>query len=215
MQQIIDFFSYDNLIQFTEFMRTIGPIGGVLLIMLEGVLTFLPQSVFVALNVYFYGFWLGSIASYTGTIIISILTYLLFLKLSHTKFLSKFLKKPNVKKVGEWLSRNRVLFLILYFSTPVTSASAMCIACGLAKMPFKDFLIPMLIGKTILILSISTIGKNMVAFSEKPFFSAFIILLIVGIYMLANKILSKSQEKEKKDDLQSAEDKENSTTKKL
>lgn len=199
MQQIIDFFSYDNLIQFTEFMRTIGPIGGVLLIMLEGVLTFLPQSVFVALNVYFYGFWLGSLASYIGTIIISILTYFLFSKLSYSKFLKKFLDNPNVSKVGRWLNQNRILFLILYFSTPITSASAMCIACGLAKIPFKNFLIPMLIGKGILILSISTVGKNMLSFSENPIVSAFIILLIIGIYLLANKILSSLQEnKEKK-----------------
>lgn len=206
MQEIIQFFSYDNLIQFSEFMRGIGPIGGVLLIMLEGVLTFLPQSAFVALNVYFYGFWWGSIASYTGTIIISILTYFLFAKLAHTEFLKKFLDKPDIKKVGEWLTRNRMLFLILYFSTPITSASAMCIACGLAKMPFKDFLIPMLIGKTILILSISTIGKNMLSFAENPIFSAMVILLVLGIFMLANKILSKSQDNPKDGEKNGAKD---------
>lgn len=173
-------------------MRGIGPIGGVLLIMLEGVLTFLPQSVFVVLNVHFYGFWLGSLASYTGTITISILTYFLFSKLAHTKFLIRFLERPNVKRVGNWLEKNSFVFLILYFSTPITSASAMCIACGLSKMQFRDFLIPMLIGKTILILSVSTLGKNVMNFLENPLFSSIIIIVIFLIYYFASKFMEKN-----------------------
>lgn len=193
MQEILEFFSYENLIGFTEFMREIGPIGGVLLIMLEGILTFLPQSLFVALNVYFYGFWVGSLASYTGTVIISILTYFIFSKIANTKFVSKWLERPNIKKVSNWLKKNRFIFLTIYFSTPITSASAMCMACGLAKVEFKKFILPMLIGKIMLITSISLIGKNMMSFLENPILSTSIIIIIFVIYFIASKFVEEKE----------------------
>lgn len=189
----MDFFSYENLMQFKEFMREIGPVAGVLLIMLEGVLTFLPQSLFVALNVYFYGFWTGSVASYIGTITISILTYALFWKLADTTLISKWINRPNIAKITNWLRKNRFVFLSIYFATPVTSASAMCIACGLSKVEFKNFLYPMLTGKILLILSISLIGKNMMGFLENPLLSTIVILAIFGIYYLASRFVEQKQ----------------------
>ena len=78
--EIIEFFSQfnDMLDTFLEGMGIWAPVLSSLLIIIEGVLAFLPLFVFVTINVHTLGFLLGGLISWICTVTGSFITFYLF-----------------------------------------------------------------------------------------------------------------------------------------
>ena len=89
-QDIINWFSEDNIIELIETFRSFGIFIAFLLPFIEAFIPFLPIILFVIANVNAYGLFLGFIISWIGTVTGS---YLVFL------FLRLISKKPFMKKI--------------------------------------------------------------------------------------------------------------------
>ncbi|MBB6454729.1 putative membrane protein YdjX (TVP38/TMEM64 family) [Salirhabdus euzebyi] len=168
--------SYENL----------GPLPGLLLPMLEALLPFLPLFVFVLANSMAYGLLKGFLLSWAGSVIGSILVFLLIRRLGNTRFFLFIRKNKQVQKVMLWFERHGFgpLFLLLCF--PFSPSSVINVVAGLSKVSFQQFLLAVLMGKAVMIFTISYIGEGIMSFAKQP-----VKTIIVGICILLFWIIGK------------------------
>ena len=88
----------------TEFISSGGPLFGFFIVFLECFIPALPLSVFVALNVNAFGFFIGVTISWIATFIGSYLCYLLFYFLEE-KNVRKLLRQKTIKKIQNSIDR--------------------------------------------------------------------------------------------------------------
>lgn len=173
-------------------MSHLGPISGIVLIILESILPFLPLSVFIALNGASFGYVFGYIISWVSTCIGCLLSFLIFRKIFKNKF-DKLLSKKNVKqikKIKEKFSTITFSALVLIIALPFTPAFAVNIAAGLSDMSLRKFMIAILIGKLSITYFWTYIGKSLLE-SMMDFKTIITVaLLLLGAYIIS-KLVSK------------------------
>lgn len=173
-------------------MSHLGPISGIVLIILESILPFLPLSVFIALNGASFGYVFGYIISWVSTCIGCLLSFLIFRKIFKNKF-DKLLSKKNVKqikKIKKKFSTITFSALVLIIALPFTPAFAVNIAAGLSDMSLRKFMIAILIGKLSITYFWTYIGKSLLE-SMMDFKTIITVaLLLLGAYIIS-KLVSK------------------------
>lgn len=173
-------------------MSHLGPISGIVLIILESILPFLPLSVFIALNGASFGYVFGYIISWVSTCIGCLISFLIFRKIFKNKF-DKLLSKKNVKqikKIKKKFSTITFSALVLIIALPFTPAFAVNIAAGLSDMSLRKFMIAILIGKLSITYFWTYIGKSLLE-SMMDFKTIITVaLLLLGAYVIS-KLVSK------------------------
>lgn len=173
-------------------MSHLGPISGIVLIILESILPFLPLSVFIALNGASFGYVFGYIISWFSTCIGCLISFLIFRKIFKNKF-DKLLSKKNVKqikKIKKKFSTITFSALVLIIALPFTPAFAVNIAAGLSDMSLRKFMIAILIGKLSITYFWTYIGKSLLE-SMMDFKTIITVaLLLLGAYIIS-KLVSK------------------------
>lgn len=145
MSEIIDTFVTTVVLN----LISIGPIGGILLILIESIIPVLPLSVFITLNIVSYGNVLGFLISWISTIIGCTCSFYLFRYFFSNK-LYKFIKKKDSEKLNSLMkSISNISFsnLVILMAIPFTPAFLVNIASGLSKVNYKKFFFSLLIGK--------------------------------------------------------------------
>lgn len=168
----------------------LGPLPGLLLPFLEAFLPFLPLIVFVLANAAAYGLLEGFLYSWIGASVGAILLFLLIRKLADTKLLKVIRKNKQVAKVTTWVDRHGFgpLFLLLCF--PFSPSSIINIVSGLSKVSIQQFILAVLLGKTVMIFSISYVGSSIMEFAQNP-----VRTIIVGVCIVLFWIVGKYVEK--------------------
>ena len=88
MTEIIDTFITHS----TEILVSLGPIAGIIMIIVESILPILPLSVFITLNIASFGTFFGFLISWLATIVGCMLSFTLFRYFFRDK-LYRFIKK--------------------------------------------------------------------------------------------------------------------------
>ena len=133
----------------TEFISSGGPLFGFFIVFLECFIPALPLSVFVALNVNAFGFFIGVTLSWIATFIGSYLCYLLFYFLEE-KYVRKLLRQKTIKKIQNSIDRFKKikLFQLVFIITlPFTPSFFINILSGLSRIPKEKYFIALMIGK--------------------------------------------------------------------
>lgn len=148
--------------------ESLGPLPGILLPFIEAFLPFLPLFVFVFANGAAYGLLKGFLYSWIGTSLGSIFVFLIIRKLGNKRILVKVSKNKQVQKVTDWLSKHGFgpLFLLLCF--PFSPSSVINVVAGLSKISTQQFILAVLLGKSVMIFSITYIGSSILEFAENP-----------------------------------------------
>src|SRR5574344_1490349 len=94
MSEIVDTFVTTVVSNLT----TIGPIGGIILILLESIIPVLPLSVFITLNIVSYGNIVGFLISWISTIVGCTCSFYLF-RYFFSKKLYRFIKSKDSEKL--------------------------------------------------------------------------------------------------------------------
>lgn len=188
------------IIQLLNDYEKLGPLPGILLPFIEAFLPFLPLFVFILANGAAYGLIKGFLYSWLGTSIGSILVFLIIRQLGDKRLFKVVRKNKQVKKVTVWLERHGFgpLFLLLCF--PFSPSSVINIVAGLSRISTYQFILAVLLGKSIMVFSIVFIGSSLISFAQNPFKT-----ILVGIGMILfwtigkfveKKLHKKSKEKE-------------------
>ena len=178
-----------NIVDYcTQMIAQGGYVFGLILVFLESFLPFLPLSVFVALNVNAFGFFLGVLISWLGTCLGSYTCYLLF-RLLESKLTEKFLNRKTVKKVHNAIDKfKKIKFteLVLILTLPFTPSCIVNILSGLTNMPKEKYLWAIAIGKSFTILFWGYVGKSII-----KNITDLKSLIYIGIALILAYILSK------------------------
>lgn len=148
----------------TNFVSSGGILMGFALVFIECFIPALPLSVFVALNVNAFGFFMGVFISWIATSLGSYICYLFFSYLE-TKVSQRFLHRKMVQKIKSAIDKfKKIEFteLVLLITLPFTPSSLINILCGLTKMPREKFVCALLIGKCFSIVFWGYIGKSLI-----------------------------------------------------
>ena len=145
----------------TSYLQVFGIPFGCFLIILESIIPVLPLGVFVAFNMMAFGNFIGFIMSWICTIIGCLLSFCFFRNIISKKFGDKLNKSPKIKKIIKVVKNIKFSNLVLIVALPFSPAFLINIACGLANVDFKKFLVSLLIGKISIIYFWGFISKSL------------------------------------------------------
>ncbi len=176
-------------------LQSIGPISGVVLILLESIFPVLPLAVFIALNVTSFGYVFGFIISWVSTCVGCLMSFYFFRHFFRGK-LEKFLNKKRdksikkAKQLKKRIDKISLTNLVLIIALPFTPAFLINIAAGLSKINKEKFILALLIGKLSIVYFWGYIGKSFIDSMMDIGTIIKICLLLVGAYILS-KIVGK------------------------
>jgi len=183
----------DTLVQNSiSILSVLGPIAGIILILVESILPILPLSVFITLNIVTFGNTLGVLMSWVATIIGCSLSFFLFRHFSDKLY--KILGKKKQESIQKWLKNlSKIPFtsLTIIMAIPFTPAFLVNIAAGLSKIKYKKFFVSLLIGKMIMIYFWGYIGTSLLESLTDVTVLIKIIVLLIGTYMLSKLVEKK------------------------
>ena len=159
MKELIDAFVSNS----TNILTSIGPIGGVFLIILESIFPMLPLSVFITLNMLSFGSFFGFIISWLSTIVGCMLSFTLFRHFFQKK-LYRFIKKKEQDKFANIMNAiSNINFsnLVILIAIPFSPAFLINIAAGLSKIKIENFFLAVIIGKMVMVYFWGYIGTTL------------------------------------------------------
>ena len=159
MREIIDTFVNSS----TEILVGLGPIAGVITIILESMIPVLPLSVFITLNMVSFGPVFGFLISWFSTIIGCMLSFYLFRYFFSDK-LYRFIKKKEQDKFASIMkSISNISFsnLVILIAIPFSPAFLINIASGLSKIKVEKFFLSIMIGKLVMVYFWGYIGTTL------------------------------------------------------
>jgi len=176
----------------TEFISDGGVLFGFFIVFLECFIPALPLSVFVALNVNAFGFFVGTFISWIATSLGSIICYTLY-KLFKKKLMILLPKRKYLHEINVSIEKfKKVKFtqLVLILTLPFTPSFLINILGGLSGMPKEKFVTAILIGKLFEITFWGYIGKSLIK-SLTDIESLIYILFTLVFAYIVSKIISK------------------------
>lgn len=192
IEEASEFFDY--VIELLDKYEKLGPLPGILLPFIEAFLPFLPLFVFVMSNSVAYGLLKGFLYSWIGSSVGSIAVFLLIRKFGKKKIMLKIKQNRQVIHVTSWVERHGFgpLFILLCF--PFSPSSIINIVAGLSNVSRQQFLLAVLLGKSVMIFSIAYIGSSIVEFAKNPI-KTIVVTVCILVFWVFGKFLEKKIQK--------------------
>ena len=173
-----------------NYMVSLGPVGGFVLILLEAVLPPLPLGVIVGLNMLSFGNVFGFVLSYVAVIIGCMTSFFLFRYLVKDKYM-KWFNQTNQTRIEKWmdkLSNIKFTTLVVVFALPITPAFLVNIAGGLSEISYKKYLMALIVGKPAMLLFYGYIAVSLVDSLKDPVNIIRVVLLVTITYIVSKII---------------------------
>lgn len=169
-----------------------GLVGGFFLILLESIIPALPLGVFIGMNMLAFGNVTGFFLSYFSTIIGCMVSFSVF-KYVVKDLVLRILNNKTIEKVEVYMEKIKKLdfnCLVILIALPITPASLINVAAGLAKMDSKKYLLALLIGKLAIVYFWGYIGSSILKDIKNPQVILKMIILVLITYIIS-KIIEK------------------------
>lgn len=194
-----EWLTIDKVEELARQYEALGPLMGLIPPFIEAFLPFLPLFVFVFANATAFGFWYGFLLSWIGTVAGSYAVFLLVRKFGDNRLFTFLTKPVRIQKLIHWVERNGFgpLFILLCF--PFTPSSIVNLVAGLSNMNRKNFLFALMLGKLVMILTITFIGYDLRALLTQPL-RTLLMLVIIFLLWLVGKWFERRLNKKVEDD---------------
>lgn len=163
----------------------LGFLIGFLLVFMESFLPFLPLFIIVVVNINAYGFILGSLISYSGTVLGSYLVFLLmryFFRKPAQKYIAKY---KRLASLLDFVDRRGFVFLFILLALPFTPTSVINVIAALSNLKKVVYLYILLVAKAIMILTMAVVGYDVTSFFNSPLRLTLTIAGLVLIYFFS------------------------------
>lgn len=145
-----------------------GPLPGIMLPLLEAFLAFLPLVVFIAVNANVYGLWLGSLYSWIGVCLGSMAMFWIA-RLVGGRFGAWLQRRfPAVSRFFRWIERKGFTPIFLLACFPFSPSFLVNLASGLSTVKFRTFALAILMGKAVMIFSVSLLSFDITEVADEP-----------------------------------------------
>lgn len=175
--------------------EALGPLPGILFPFIEAFLPFLPLVVFVFANAAAYGLLEGFLLSWAGSCAGAILVFLIVRRLGDKRIFKAIRKNKQVHRITTWVDRHGFgpLFLLMCF--PFSPSSVINIVSGLSKISIQQFILAVLLGKSVMIFSIAYVGSSIMSFAKEPVKTIVVGVCIVLFWVIGKYIERRLQRK--------------------
>jgi uncharacterized membrane protein YdjX (TVP38/TMEM64 family) len=181
-------FTLHNIMELIQQYRALGPIPGILFIIMEAFLPFLPLFVFVMANANAFGLWMGFLYSWIGAVLGALLVFTLVRRFGQQKLLAFLPKHPKVRKLMDWVERHGFgpVFLLICF--PFTPSALVNIVAGLSKLSKAQYMLAVCIGKMVMIFTFSFIGYDIRSLITQPYRTGIVALIVFILWFVGKRI---------------------------
>jgi len=148
----------------TNFISSGGLLFGFFIVYIECLIPVLPLSVFIALNVNAFGFFIGVLISWIATCLGCVTCYYLYVFLGD-KLTKKFISRKTYMKIKDKIDMFRDISfskLVLVITVPFTPSFLINLLAGLSHMKKEKFFLGLLVGKIFTIIFWGYIGKTLI-----------------------------------------------------
>lgn len=175
--------------------ESLGPLPGILLPFIEAFLPFLPLVVFVLANAAAYGLLEGFLLSWAGACSGSIVVFLVVRRLESKKIFKVIRKNKQVRKVTDWVDRHGFgpLFVLMCF--PFSPSSIINVVSALSKISMQQFILAVVLGKSVMIFSIAYVGSSIMSFAKEPMKTIVVGVCIILFWLIGKYIERRLQRK--------------------
>jgi uncharacterized membrane protein YdjX (TVP38/TMEM64 family) len=166
----------------------LGPLPGILLPFLEAFLPILPLVVFVVANASAYGMWFGFLYSWIGVCAGSFLVFLLARRFSY-RYGDRIRRRfPKSEKLFSWIENKGFTPIFVLACFPFSPSVIVNITSGLSKVPLHTFLIAILLGKGVMIFTLSFLGHDLQAMVDQPWRIVMAIGILILLWLAGRKL---------------------------
>jgi Uncharacterized conserved protein len=166
----------------------LGPLPGILLPLLEAFLPILPLVVFVVANASAYGMWLGFLYSWIGVSVGSLLVFMIARKLN-VRYGERIRRRfPKAEKFFDFVERKGFTPIFLLACFPFSPSVIVNIAAGLSKIPLHTFLTAVLLGKAVMIFTLSFLGHDIRAMVDNPWRIVMAVAILLLMWIAGRKL---------------------------
>ncbi|MFC4098637.1 TVP38/TMEM64 family protein [Paenibacillus xanthanilyticus] len=181
----------DHLQRTLQSYSAFGPLPGIALTMIESFLPILPLLVFVAANANIYGLWLGSLYSWIGVSAGSLIVFILARKLGR-RFRPWLQRRyPKMEKFFDWVEHRGFTPIFLFACFPFSPSALINIVSGIGNVPFRSFLLAVLLGKAVMIFGVSVLSFDIADLAEEPWRIVVAVVMIVVMWFGGKKLESR------------------------
>jgi uncharacterized membrane protein YdjX (TVP38/TMEM64 family) len=136
-----------------------GPLAIVGLEIAQVLLAPIPGQAIDAVSGYLFGIWLGSLYAAVGIGLGSLINFGLARRFGRP-LVAKMVKPDALARLDDLADRGGALFFFLIWLFPFVPDDLACLACGLTRMSWRQFLILMTLGRLPGIVVATWIGAN-------------------------------------------------------
>jgi uncharacterized membrane protein YdjX (TVP38/TMEM64 family) len=171
-----------QLQQTIESYSAYGPLPGIALPLIEAFLPILPLVLFVAANANVYGLWLGILYSWIGVSAGSMLVFWIARKLGGRFGIWLQRRVPASSRFFQWIERKGFTPIFLLACFPFSPSFLINLASGLSTVRFQTFMLAIMLGKAVMIISLSLLSFDITDIANEPWRIVVAVLVIVVLW---------------------------------
>ncbi|OKO96201.1 TVP38/TMEM64 family protein [Geobacillus proteiniphilus] len=188
METIKQWFTLDSILSLLEQYRSFGVLPGIAATLLESFFPILPMFVFVMANAAAFGLWKGFLISWLGASLGSLIVFWLTRKVGQKRFFHFVRRHPKVRQFMHWIERHGFGPLFLLYCFPFTPSALVNIVAGLSRISRQQFVLAVLLGKMIMVFTISFIGYDLKALIHQPLRTAMIAAVVLLLWYAGKRV---------------------------
>ena len=169
----------------------LGPLAPIFLAMVESFFPPLPLIAIVALNVAAHGGLFGFVYSWVGVMLGGTLMFLFWRRVLKQFFWKFASRSQKLEKAEQWVSRFDVSSLFMLSVLPFTPSSFMHFAFGISDFDEKRYLIPMLLGKGVMVAMMALFGQSLVSSMKNPVYLVLAVVIWGAMYWASKRFCKK------------------------
>lgn len=177
-----------QLQQTIESYSAYGPLPGIALPLIEAFLPILPLVLFVAANANVYGLWLGILYSWIGVSAGSMLVFWIARKLGGRFGTWLQRRVPASTRFFQWIERKGFTPIFLLACFPFSPSFLINLASGLSTVRFQTFMLAIMLGKAVMIISLSLLSFDITDIMHEPWRIAVAVSVIAMFWFGGKKL---------------------------
>lgn len=163
-REIITFASLTDVAELVAYLQSLGYLGwvvGLLLVVLQNFLGFIPSVFLSGALVMVFGWVPGFLIAWVGEVIGAAAAFLLFRYFGRSKAALWLAKREKFAQWDAWTAQNAFLSILLVRLAPFVPSGAVNLAAALSSIGFVPFILGTAIGKAPTIIIETIIGHDM------------------------------------------------------
>lgn len=148
----------------------------------------LPIIVFVIVNVNAFGFWMGTLLAWLGTVLGSYLVFICFRRLTHTRYMLRLQQRTSVQRLIHFIDKKGVIPIFILLCFPFTPSALVNLVVSLSHIKAHVYLVVLFSSKLIMIGLIGWLGNDITTLFTDPLRLILIIIVIVVVWFIGRKL---------------------------